>query len=90
MKNKDEKGGLSSSFTLAHINLRALSIATLAGIVVVGGGSLSTASADEVIRWNQVATDAAVANKVDPLTESRIFAMLHISIHDAVNAVQPR
>ena len=90
MKNKDEKGGLSSSFTLAHINLRALSIATLAGIVVVGGGSLSTASADEVIRWNQVATDAAVANKVDPLTESRIFAMLHISIHDAINAVQPR
>ena len=37
-----------------------------------------------------MATDAAVANKVDPLTESRIFAMLHISIHDAINAVQPR
>ncbi len=48
------------------------------------------ASADEVIRWNQVATDATTATKTDPLTESRILAIVHIAIHDAANAVQSR
>jgi Vanadium chloroperoxidase N-terminal domain len=90
MKNKDENCGSSGSFALAVTNWRALTVATLAGVIVLGGGPLSTASADEVIRWNQVATDSATANKVDPLTESRIFAILHLAIHDAVNAVQPR
>lgn len=28
--------------------------------------------------------------QMDPLTESRILAMLHVSVHDAVNAVAPR
>ena len=90
MKNKDENCGSSRSFALAVTSWRALTVATLAGVIVLGGGPLSTASADEVIRWNQVATDSATANKVDPLTESRIFAILHLAIHDAVNAVQPR
>ena len=89
MKNKDENCGSWQSFTLPVISLRALTLATLTGVALLGG-FLSSASADEVIRWNQVATDATTANKVDPLTESRIFAILHIAIHDAVNAVQPR
>jgi PAP2 superfamily len=89
MKNKDKKDGFPWSVTLSVINLRALAIAALAG-VVLGGCLLSSASADEVIRWNQVATDATTANNVDPLTESRIFAILHVAIHDAVNAVQAR
>jgi membrane-associated phospholipid phosphatase len=50
----------------------------------------SGASADEVIRWNQIATDAATAAKTDPLTESRIFAIMHVAIHDAVNSIEPR
>ncbi|MCI0691795.1 vanadium-dependent haloperoxidase [candidate division KSB1 bacterium] len=33
-----------------------------------------TVSADEVVRWNRVATEAAAAAQTDPLTESRIFA----------------
>jgi hypothetical protein len=89
MKNKDENCRSLQSFTLPVITLRALTLAALTGVVLLGG-FLSSASADEVIRWNQVATDATTANKVDPLSESRIFAILHIAIHDAVNAVQPR
>ena len=46
--------------------------------------------AGEVVRWNRVATDAAVAAQVDPLNESRIFAILHASIHDALNAIERR
>src|SRR5262249_54272880 len=49
-----------------------------------------SASADEVVRWNQAATSAAAAANTDPLTESRVFAILHVAIHDAVTAVDPR
>ena len=45
------------------------------------------ARAAEVERWNRVATDAAVAVEMDPLNESRIFAIVHASIHDALNAI---
>jgi hypothetical protein len=46
--------------------------------------------AGEVERWNRVATDAAVAQELDPLNESRIFAIVHASIHDALNAIDHR
>jgi len=44
--------------------------------------------AGEVERWNRIATDAAAAEQLDPLSESRIFAIVHASIHDALNGVQ--
>ena len=43
--------------------------------------------AGEVERWNRIATDAAAAEQLDPLSESRIFAIVHASIHDALNGV---
>ena len=46
--------------------------------------------AGEVARWNVIATDAALAEQLDPLTESRIFAIVHASIHDALNAIERR
>lgn len=48
------------------------------------------AAVDEVTHWNVVATKAAEAGATDPLTESRVFAILHLAIHDAVNAVDRR
>jgi hypothetical protein len=48
------------------------------------------ARAGEVERWNRIATDAAAAEQMDPLSESRIFAIVHASIHDALNAVERR
>ena len=47
----------------------------------------AAAAADEVTRWNVVATTTAASTETDPLTESRIFAILHLAIHDAVNSV---
>src|SRR5262245_37090539 len=46
--------------------------------------------ADEVLRWNEVATDVAARARTDPFTESRALAILHLAVHDAVNAVGPR
>ena len=48
------------------------------------------ARADEVTRWNQIATRTTAAAHADPLTESRTFAMMHVAIHDALNGVEPR
>jgi membrane-associated phospholipid phosphatase len=67
-----------------RLTIRSIAVALLA-VTVVG-----RASVDEVVRWNQVATDATVAAKINPLAESRIFAILHAAIHDAVNAIEPR
>jgi hypothetical protein len=65
-------------------------------ILVVLGWS-TTARADAVIQWNETALRAAFAagldfsgGCVDPLHESRMMAMMHVAIHDALNAVDPR
>ena len=71
--------------TTKLIGTNAMMAAALLAITVVG-----RASVDEVARWNQVATDATIAAKTNPLAESRIFAIMHVAIHDAVNAVEPR
>jgi hypothetical protein len=56
-----------------------------------GGGR---ASAEPILHWNQVAGEAARAGCLaptdNPLTESRTYAMVHIAIHDAVNAIDRR
>jgi membrane-associated phospholipid phosphatase len=69
-----------------------LAPARLSCALVLAAASVapSAARADEVIRWNRVATMATAAADTDPLTESRIFAILHAAIHDAVNGVERR
>jgi hypothetical protein len=44
----------------------------------------------ETLRWNQIATDAFAAAEVDPLTESRAFAIVQVAVHDALNAIDAR
>src|SRR4029450_1416599 len=77
MKNTAEKCGSRRSFILTLLNFRARTVAVLSGVlfqgVIVGSGF-----ADEVIRWNQVATDASTAHKVDPLPKSQDFGIVHI------------
>jgi hypothetical protein len=53
--------------------------------------------ADAVLDWSKTAASAAFAagldnsdGCVDPLHESRIFAMMHAAIHDALNAIDRR
>jgi hypothetical protein len=50
--------------------------------------------ADEVTNWNANAGKAAVAACIspfdDPLHESRLYAMMHLAIHDALNAIDRR
>ena len=55
------------------------------------------ARAADVVAWNETAASAGFAagldnqfGCVDPLHESRIFAMMHVAIHDALNAIERR
>ena len=53
-----------------------------------------TAQSDAVTVWNAnagvAATAACIAPLANPLHESRIYAMTHVAIHDALNAIDHR
>jgi hypothetical protein len=52
------------------------------------------AAGDAVLAWNENAGEAATAACIaplnNPLHESRIYAIMHIAIHDALNAIDRR
>src|SRR5215472_12172581 len=80
--------------------LAAVAVVPLAGpadarqLVRSPGGPLSAPSGDAVITWNNNAAAAALgaclAPVNNPLHESRMYAMMHIAIHDALNAIGRR
>lgn len=63
------------------------------GVASTGGGPVG-APTDAVTTWNANAVDAAVAACLSPanhpLLEVRLYAMVHLAIHDALNAIQGR
>ena len=68
-----------------------ITLSLLAFLVVLPAGATA---ADAVTDWNARAGDAAVAACIspaeDPLHESRLYAMMHVAIHDALNAIDRR
>ena len=65
--------------------------------LVLALGSPCLSSADPVTDWNVTATTASFAagldnefGCVDPLHQSRMLAMMHVAIHDALNAIDRR
>lgn len=76
------------------------SAAALATLTLVGGAANATSPARDpgigsvVTDWNEVAARAAVAACIapldNPLHESRMYAMGHLAIHDALNAIDRR
>jgi hypothetical protein len=79
-----------SQQTLIDLHARSGRLPATLVAVLLAMIPASRASADEVILWNQIATDATTTAKTDPLTESRVFAIMHVAIHDAVNSIDPR
>jgi hypothetical protein len=72
----------------------------LTGLVVVTAGALAAPAqahrvrSDAVAVWNMNAGRAAIAACIspapNPLHESRLYAMTHVAIHDALNAIERR
>ena len=60
----------------------------------VGERAFTVAGGDAVTVWNAnagvAATEACLAPLANPLHESRIYAMMHVAIHDALNAIDRR
>src|SRR6202046_4395564 len=58
------------------------------------GAFAAPAGGDAVILWNAnagvAATKACLAPFGEPFHESRIYAMMHIAVHDALNAIDRR
>ncbi len=64
----------------------------LALLAVLTIGGVGKGAADEVSRWNEVATAAAAESGLpaNPLFEARVYAMSQVAVHDALNAIRRR
>ena len=69
-------------------------VATICLVQCLGVFVPRNAAADAVTDWNARAARAALAACIspiqDPLHESRLYAMMHVAIHDALNAIDRR
>jgi hypothetical protein len=74
--------------------LLIMSIAAAMLVPVAGPASARPASVDAVTVWNanagRAALDACLAPTNNPLHESRLYAAMHVAIHDALNAINRR
>ena len=81
---------------LLALVLGAAVLATIAGpaLATPTAPTSSRSRTDAVIAWNANAGEAAIAACIapadNPLHESRMYAMTHIAIHDALNAIDRR
>ncbi len=83
-----------------HIRTLVLSVLATAAITLVPQAARShtptafAAAGDAVLAWSanagEAATAACIAPLTNPLHESRIYAIMHIAIHDALNAIDRR
>ena len=57
-------------------------------LLIVCVGTLR-AAADEVTDWNQAALRAALIGQTSPTTTTRVMALVHVAMFDAVNGLEP-
>ena len=74
--------------------LVSLIAATASAAIAAPANAHPTVRSDAVSAWNETAGDAALAACLaptnNPLHESRMYAITHLAIHDAVNAIDRR
>ena len=79
----------------SRVGLTLITVLAGAGLVPGASPAYATSSAgNAVVSWNANAADAALAACIapleNPLHESRMYAMMHIAVHDALNAIHRR
>ena len=67
--------------------MRKFTLGICAFVLSLSLGWSPLARADAVTEWN---AKAAIATCVIALHESRLYAMMHLAIHDALNAINRR
>jgi hypothetical protein len=99
-------GGLSESARGQPVGNAAIEWNTIASTAIIStagqpphaarspGAHLSAPTGNAVIAWNDTAATAALASCLapvnNPLHESRMYTMMHLAIHDALNAIERR
>jgi len=80
--------------TTPSIRVVTVSVLLVSFIAVASGSYAAAAVDDAVTLWNAnagvAATEACLAPLDNPLHESRIYAMMHVAVHDALNAIDRR
>ncbi len=78
---------------MPFVRLLTISLAT-AAVMVAPASASSHSRPNAVTAWNAHAGNAALAACIapadNPLSESRMYAMSHLAIHDALNAIDRR
>jgi hypothetical protein len=63
-------------------------------VIATEAGPTAAAPNDPVLAWNEITAEATVRSGIaplfNPLHESRMYAMVHIAIHDALNGIERR
>jgi hypothetical protein len=62
---------------------RTLCLCMLMATLLMG----PAARADEVLGWNEIAVDTAVANRQNPLAQARYAAIVQLAVFEAVNSI---
>lgn len=62
---------------------RTLCLCMLTATLLIG----PAARADEVLGWNEIAVDTAVANNQNPLAQARYAAIVQLAVFEAVNSI---
>jgi membrane-associated phospholipid phosphatase len=75
---------------MSHLSSQALMAAVTMTALLAPAAARAEAPTDQIVHWNEVATAATGAIQMDPLTESRVLATLHLAMYDAVNAIVRR
>jgi len=78
------QGVAATRRTVLKAPLAALVVGVLAGL-----GWSPSAHAGMVTAWNTIATDLVAAHQ-DPATQTHTLAIVHIAMHDALNAIAPQ
>ena len=76
------------------MNARTSLFTATALVAALSSGAVAAPTGDAVMLWNAnagaAATKACISPDGDPFHESRMYAMMHIAIHDALNAIDRR
>ena len=82
--------GVQSTIPSITVSLSGL----LVSFIAVATAPYAAEAGDAVTAWNAnagvAATTACLAPVNNPLHESRIYAMMHVAVHDAINAIDRR
>jgi hypothetical protein len=78
----------------AMVQCRFLCALAASGLIVANLNfetrSVIAAPADEVLNWNGIATSVAIPGGKNAIQQSRIYAMVQLAVHDALNAIDHR